>query len=347
MTGVALLWAVSVALSAISIMVMCGLIVVRVVSLKSTETALSEERALAARLIKFTGVGDEEAMLSILKASQPKTVIKVAFDFMQMVRGEEAEKVRAVLQRSGLPDYIRRQLRSSRVSMRVHAAELLQLFPAPSTRTALLRALRDAHPEVRLAAAIGLLKLGYQDRLRDLLELVGPTAQHSARVFEMFNNAPPQAYSELLKIAADPRMDDFVRSEAIRAMATKGDLSFLAALKKLSTDASPVVAAAAVEALGRLGHPTGVSDIRRALESDIWELRAAAAEAMGRGGFYMFAHELGSLLHDPEWVVQYAAAKALARLGAEGQKQLEIATTSGPVADRQKVELMLKEARAN
>lgn len=347
MAGVALLWTISVAMSAVSIMVMCGLIVARVVSLKGSEIAVSAEKELTARLIKFTVEGDEEKMLSILKSTKPMTVIRVAFDFMQMVRGEEAEKVRSLLQLSGLPDYIRGQLYSSKVSMRVHAAELLQFFPAPSTRTSLSRALRDRNPEVRLAAAIGLLKLGYQYRLRDLLELVGPTAQYSARVFEMFNNAPARAYSELLKISVDPRMDDFVRSEAIRAMATKGDLSFLAALKKLSTDSSPVVAAAALEALGRLGHPAVISEIRRALRSDVWELRAAAAEAMGRAGFSALAHELGGLLHDPEWVVQYAAARALARLGAEGQKQLERATALGPVADRQRVELMLKEARAN
>ena len=125
-----------------------------------------------------------------------------------------------------------------------------------------------------------------------------------------------------------------------------GDYQFLGGFEDLARDPSPEVAAAALRALGRVGHPAASGTVLAALGSTDWEVRSEAADATGRIGIAEAIGPLVFLLDDGEWAVRYAAGKSLRKLGAAGMEALQRAAREGTSRSQRTASLILSEGLA-
>ncbi len=86
-------------------------------------------------------------------------------------------------------------------------------------------------------------------------------------------------------------------------------------LVQLTRDPDANVRAAAVEAIGEQGDPTGLAAVCERLRDDTWFVRVHACRAVGRLGDLDDAPRIAAALGDPWWWVRTAAKDALRGFG--------------------------------
>jgi cellulose synthase operon protein C len=169
--------------------------------------------------------------------------------------------------------------------LRLAAAELLRVSPAPRAVPALGRVLSDPDPAVRSAAASALGASGEKDAVMPLLGHL--------------DDSLPQ-----------------VRRAVVLALARLGDARAVVPLIGKIQDAHPTVRHAVARALGELGDVRAVSALMLALRDNEESVRIAALEALGalRDGPAVLA--VTALLgEDQRPAVRAAALETLARIG--------------------------------
>ncbi len=319
----AFIWIASSVLAVASLVVMLVLVVSRFINERGEAKRVLQRKQLQAALIQFTADEDEAALVGRIKATLPDVVVDVSSEFLDLLRGEERRQIEAILERTGVPTFVRRVLREGNDAKRLHAAELAIAFPAPETLDALHNAMADPSREVRIAAAISLAQLGALPDLGTTLKRIGPRGQRSRRLIELFQEISPSRADELKNLAADQTAPTFVRAAAVDALSLSGDYQLIPFYEEMASSASSEIAASAIRALGRCGHPASAQRLLAALESGDWEVRAEAAEAIGRIGVTDAAEPLLALMNDDEWTVRYAAAKTLKGMGEQGTAMLQ------------------------
>ncbi|MGW4319395.1 fumarate reductase/succinate dehydrogenase flavoprotein subunit [Streptomyces sp. NPDC004684] len=244
---------------------------------------------------------------------------------------------------------------------------LTETVPA-GTGPALAAALRDAHGEVRAAAAASLRELVEtlppDPALRDGLTeaLAGPDPVVRAAALDVLR-ALRLGDAELFA-AALADADTAVRIEAVRALVSvdaaeplaraagdasrevrvtvakalaglPGDRLAAAALERLTGDADALVRGAAFGALASAGCPPALAGRAvAALDDPAWQVRAGAATALSAVTADTAVPALAKALADPNADVRKAAVLALARHTAAPPARAALATaTTDPDAD--------------
>jgi len=215
---------------------------------------------------------DEHALTEILAELAPA------------LTGESREAIAGHFETSGAIARVSRRLADPRAHRRAEHAALLGDMCSPLAEPPLLQALNDRDPDVRLAAARSLGRLG-------------PRTAAGPLLYALVQGLVPRA------VAANALI-------AIGAAALPG-------IRNLLSDDAPDARADAVELLGRLGNPRDSLSLRERLEDDAPLVRRRACEALARLGADDACDALEELLTDEVSDVRISAAEALAAIGDE------------------------------
>jgi HEAT repeat protein len=339
-------WTLSILLAATSLLVMLALIFRRMLLQRRTRRYGEARRLLHTALISFSEDNNAKALEDVLRAVPARIATDAGFEFLGLLRGEEHARIIDMFAASGLPMHIIGQLCNGNEAARLHAAEMLAAFPSEDATARLLAALDgDRSPEVRIAAAMSLSDLGFLPPLQEMLRRIGPGAQRSRRLVELFRRFPADRLGELEELARSSQAPA-VRAAAVDALSAAGDYRLAEFFRTLAKDASVDVSAAAIRALGRLGHPDAEAVITEAIGNGNWEVRAAAADAAGRIGAAQLVEPMAPLLDDEVWTVRYAAAKAMRLIVPAGEEMLRHIASNQASRSQRTASLVLDEGIA-
>jgi len=191
--------------------------------------------------------------------------------------------------------------------------------PGPAAKEALVRALRNDSPVVRVCVATTLGRIGGEAAVRPLKRVaMEKNAMVSGAAVEALGDIGRPAAEALIEIAdaavsaGDPGNGTAAR--AARALGRMGVLSTLTteALGRLLESAPPDVARAAAAALGSIGGEGARRILKGAARK---EARVEVAVAAARLGEFAPSRPLLVDLSDPAPRVRLAAARGLARIG--------------------------------
>ncbi|MBI3297521.1 MAG: HEAT repeat domain-containing protein [Elusimicrobia bacterium] len=224
---------------------------------------------------------------------------------------------------------------------RVMAAEQWGPVGNPAARSLLRRALKDASPYVRIAAAGSLLELGDSSGVKvvEAAALEGPRgaktdgplaameelraiARNKIRataIRALAHMAVPEALPTLRKAYGEG--DAAVRDAAAAGLARLGDSTALDRLSKALADEDPGVRTKAVQALTDAATPAVVALVKPLAEDPVYQVRAAVMEALGESGSPLVLPELLGGLRDQNEMVRSKAVAALGRLGTPAAGQ--------------------------
>lgn len=334
------LWELSLALTGISLLVMMGLIVARLVSERRSRLSAVRRAVLIPRLLS----GDVDVTEPVFR-NDPQTP-ELLIELITMVRGEDRERFVTLAYELGIPDRLVRHLRTGAARLRVTSAEALAYFPDEKVTDALDRALEDLNRDVRLTAALALADSGRAPPIRFLIERLSlGRKENSLLLVTLLQRLVEDRTDEVEGLLDDVHVPEAVKAAAIEAFAASGSFHLAPAINRLAISADPQNEETAryLRALGTLRHPAGTPAVLHHLQATTWWVRAAAAEAAGRIAVTQAVPILAQLLADPEWWVRFRAGEALAQLGKPGLVALRQATTNMPEPGRSAAQLTLAE----
>ncbi len=323
MTFYALIWWLSLGLAGLSLVVMAGLVVRRVIT--DRMAARHERRKLEMLewlLDSLVALVPEETGAFVESERDAKILVEVIEHLLRSLQGEERERLIAVLRSLGGLKIELERLRHGKEWQREAAAGSLRFLEGPGIRGGLRRALDDPSPKVRCAAARALVHLGAVGSARLLIDkLIVEAAVPPQAVRDVFRGLGPLFHDELIPALWSDHQA--VQIVAIDTLGHSGDLRMVAPLIvllawALAVPNSKELAANLYRALALLGDPRALPAVKKGFRSPAWEVRCQAALCAGQ----IRAHEaeslLTGLLDDPVWWVRYRAAEALFELGAGG-----------------------------
>lgn len=329
MTRLYALWVMSLAVCAISLLIMLALIVARVINNRRAASQQSERRRMVPLLLGVQP--SSERIPNVQPASDLLT--DVAIELVQMVRGTDKEAFVARSYRLGVDATLRHRLRRHRSPrLRLAAAEALADFEDEQSMSHLSEALDDKNSDVRLSAAIALANAGKAPPVSVLVDKLGiGSTENSMLVVSLFRDIAAYRPGEIRALVEDERTHPSVKAAAIDALAASGDYSLVPVVVSLSLKADPFGEELPryLRSLADFGHPAAAPAIEHALDSPAWTARAAAAQAAGKLRLRSTVERLASLLGDPQWWVRFRAGEALASLGKPGHRLLQQVSRSG------------------
>lgn len=213
----------------------------------------------------------------------------------------------------GLPERLRAELRSWRTGVRALAATRLSLFRDPESEAALLTALRDPHPKVRLAAAESLAgrpaaRSALESRVLADSAFARPPA---ARFWHLLAGRDPELFSACFAATSEPER----RRLMIEAIASAGLVQLLPAVVEASVSGDPELRRKATAGLLERRHPAAFAALERLLLDPEPVLRAEALALVARFRLAPFAPRVLQRLEDPEPLVRSRARDTALRLG--------------------------------
>jgi HEAT repeat protein len=221
--------------------------------------------------------------------------------------------------------WILQRLKSSSWQTRAEAAARLQESHQKNSVPALVKALEDEHPQVRLAV---IRALGALRNPKAAEPLSAALAGIALRPKEMRSSAEHAEYEALAaalgaigSASVIPLLrlldsgDRDVRRWAAHALGLTRDARAIAPLIKQLQDHRSEARRAAALALGAIGQPQALDPLVKALSSRDLETRCAAADALGMIGSEQAVNALCSISGDPNEPVQLAVVEALRRIG--------------------------------
>ncbi len=336
------LWAVSLGLACLALMIMCGLIVLRLLAHRREGELAARRRTLIPLLLG--DASDEAVQRAVPKGSL--ILNDLAIELIQLVRGEERDRFVATATRLGVTEHLHQTLRRASVRARMVAAETLAHFPDPFTTDALETALEDRSAEVRLTAALALATSDRAPDARRMVDLLGlGVREHSMLIVALFQEISRTRPGEIRALIDAADCPPTVKAAAIEALAASGDYSMVPSIVELALAADPAGEELPryLRALGAFQHPAAAPAIVRWLGAPTWWVRSAAAEAAGRVGLHGTAKTLAALLDDPDWWVRFRAGEALVRLGEQGSRLLAECSEHGAERARSAAKMTLAE----
>ncbi|MEA1070926.1 HEAT repeat domain-containing protein [Sphingomonas sp. LY160] len=322
------LWAVSVVLSGVALLIMIGLILGRFASQRRQDDLSQQRKTLLPLLLG--DAGDEVIQDASVKRSP--ILRDLSIELIQLVRGEERQQLIATATRLGVAESIRKVLAKGTTRARVVAAETLADFPDEFTTDALHRALEDRNDGVRLAAALALASSDRAPPAQTLVQLLDlGMREQSMLIVALFQEIARSSPAEIRSLIDDQISPPKVKAAAIEALSASGDYSLVPSIVQLALKADPYGEELPryLRSLGAFQHPAGAPAIVQWLSAPTWWVRTAAAEAAGRIGLQETQSTLVNLLDDPDWWVRFRAGEALVRLGAEAQQLLAKVAATG------------------
>lgn len=336
-----LIWNLSLFLAGLALAVMVALVVLRALSTSSRDRTHAARRRLAPLLLDGYSAADGD-----IDGIADSVVTQLTLDLIQLVRGAERAQFIVKATELGVPERLRRQLRSFSRRRRATAVQGLALFDDADSRSALMDALGDRDDDIKLAAALALARGETRPALDELVARLELRDERSSLLtISLFRQYADYAPDEVQELVLDLDLPLSVRVAAIEALANTGDYRLVPAIVELGLRAPEYSEELPryLHALGRIGHPAAREAVLAGLASGSMPARVAAAGAAGRIALLESAEQLTGLLGAPEWWVRFRAAEALLQLGGPGIAHLRNAANHGGEPAREAATAMLAE----
>lgn len=345
MSELSLIWLSSVALAAVALIWMSGLIVARVLRERGEVRRRRDLHLIQhAFLDIMSGSGDAVGRLQGVRR-RARLMAEALLDVIAMVRGAERERLISALRAFGVDDTFCRRLFRGSVAGRMVAAEALSIFPGDSIRTSLRRALAGARAgELRVGLMRSMIEIGAPPGLHEVLgDLRGRRASDSLLYLPLIARLVADDTRTALQAFGDPQVTGDARVILAEALGSSGDYRVLQPLCMAARAPDSELRIAAIRGLAALGHPAAEPAILAGLSDDVWMVRSAACEAAGRIGLHSAIPRLETQLDDPVWWVRFRAGEALADQGEVGQSRLRALAASGGDLSRRTASMVLAE----
>ncbi len=318
-----LIYGLAVFFAALAVLIAIAVIVMRIVRTHlEMRRARRKERLLRVILLATELADFPEGVLHAI-GKHPAIARDIFAELGEVIRGASRTRLVALGHASGLDLWLHAELTRAQPLGRRLAAEVLRLFDDERTWAALRRAINDADPEVRLAAALALAELGHAPPAAILVaQLAGGTARHSLLLNRLFRLIVAQEPEDVLRIAEGRLGTADLRPFAIEALASTGAYEHSSLLRVLAFDPDLEVRTAALAGLATLGQPDAADVVRDAMCDAAWQVRVAAINAARRLDLGELVPEIVRCLDDEVWWVSFRAAEALTALGESGLKAL-------------------------
>ncbi len=275
-------------------------------------TQRGEDIELSRQLMAALDEPDEEQIRTRFSQLEHEQRMRVFSHLLQLVRGEDHEKLMRLANILGVPDRMIEQLRAGNAASRVDAIRVLERFGLPRALAAIRWCLlNDPDPDVRLEAAATLARLGKPPAPGELLDRLELRDGRVNRLHEAILRAgAPMFAKELTDLARNPASGS-VRPLLVEALGWSEDFGVLAALGEIAGDDDPEVRAAAIRAASKLAHPGAAPWILPLLLDPFDQVRIQAVKASGKLGLTDAVPVLMGLTENQSWWVRNRAIEAL------------------------------------
>jgi len=245
----------------------------------------------------------------VRRRSDDPILREVMLEYLRFLEGDEQRFLLEMANSMGLVRRFVKELHHRDRDVRVRAAEALTEFADPDTVEALLMALADPVPEVRIQAVGALARIRNPLSVKSILVQLDREEEWAAH----------RVADALGAFGADavPILNQYVQRSGrytglvIRALGKIGDVRSEEVLLDSLDSPDKEVRIRAAAALGSTSTPVGLQDLVQALRDPEWEVRAQAAKALGEAGDQMAVPSLRHALTDTSWWVRNNAAVAL------------------------------------
>ena len=198
--------------------------------------------------------------------------------------------------------------------VRIVAARSLGAVRDASAVDGLVAALKDKEPKVRTQAAAALGRIGDRRALDALIAAAGDEDPRvgEAAVWALGALRDPGAVEPLIRALRSGQ--PLVRARAAEILGTTNDARAVEPLVEALSDEDRQVRACAARGLGTMGDPRTVEPLIKALDDDEEWVRVSAVEALGRIDDPRVVEPLAKALSDEDKEVRARAARTLGKI---------------------------------
>jgi HEAT repeat protein len=331
MSLLGLVWLVAIALMSFSLATMTALIGARIVHQHQRARRAARRAIVLPELVHHIGGLTGGAI--DLKGLETDAVLmaEVVRDLASLVRGREQVRLMDALQSLGVDQALRTLLRRGSTVQRVLAAEALVYFPGEATYASLLEASRRDAPRVRLSALRSAIELGQAPPIGEMLDSVIGGAERASLLFsDLLQRAVRTQVEEALAALGRADLPRPVRLILLQALGGSGDDRVLGPLLQVARSADPEIRAAALGALGVLGHPGAAQVVESGLADADWRVRLKAIECVRRVGLTEFFTQVMTCANDDVWWVRHRAGQTLMSLAEKDVAKLRSFVADAP-----------------
>lgn len=247
--------------------------------------------------------------------AEDQAFLDALIDIRTSVTGPESDALTEVIGSYGVMDrYAERLQKRFFKTRRLRAAVALAEVADTSYAPALVAALDDRNPQIRIQAARGLGRMKWTPAIDKIVSRYSvETPWVRARFNDTLVRFGSRATWPLIAfINVNHRFEVDGPVAAIRTIAIIGDQEAAKPLVEILENAfEPEIQLATIESLGILGAPIAVPHLEAMLDSEDWRIRAKSAIALGAIGDRSVVPKLALGLTDRNWWVRRNSASAL------------------------------------
>jgi HEAT repeat protein len=270
----------------------------------------------------------------------PRASVHAVLSLLEAVKGEEGDRLKAVLARHGVDRWLLRHVRSGHLTARLDAIESLGKARLPQSLDPLLVLLDHPKPVVRrmaVRAAAGTVAIMPQEPGPDgpggrFIQALKTTDLKAGVIQESLLLLEAKAGAVLRDLLADPDLTDSLLWVVLETIGRLGLADMADEISRYTKHEDPELRAAAFRALHRLA--TVPDHVQRpllaALDDEVDFVRIQAAHAAAFLPAELALPALEPRLADDSWWARRAAATSLARLGDGGVATVKRAARTHP-----------------
>ena len=271
----------------------------------------------------------DELMEAVLEARDRfgrRAVMLVLRETRNGLRGEAAQRVSEVLERTGTVAAVAAGLSSKREWVRLTAVKALGECGGATARQALSLAMNDRSSEVRSAAREALISDGSFGAVHAAINAFLHDPDKTApQMRSFYARLATHAPGELLELLRKDVLTGADRKWPLEALGDAEVQQALPIALMHVSDRDAELRASAARVLGRIGTAGELAVLPYLLADPVWFVRAAAARAVAalfdrvdRAATSSLCELLALRVADDSWWVRANAARALARAGERG-----------------------------
>lgn len=325
-----LLWAGSLLLISMSLLIMVMLIVRRVIE-QYREKRMIKIRQDISRCFMAAMVSPVALTKTSLPAIKPAHypfIMQRTLDTLRNLRGEDTSRIIAVITLWNMPDYLYKVAGSGRRGRRIQALTLLGYFSDAESLHALLHYANDEDMYVQIAALRSLALRGATGYIDQIVEILAHSAHtNTLMLHDILQRFGEPAVPALIALATASAAKREVRQAALMALGSIGSLQAVDTLITLTNDADEEIRAHAIASLGNIGDIKAAEAIVHHMDETSVAVRVKAAQALGKLQSDATLPHLAASLSDDEWWVRFRAAEALYCYGDKGIAILQAYST--------------------
>ncbi|MFD2160289.1 HEAT repeat domain-containing protein [Rubritalea tangerina] len=289
------------------------------------KNAAFEREALPVLRAFSEGRAKEEAVIKVLLKNRSEAM-NILILFAHGMEPELRPKLAPIFEKLVVLGEEVLAIEQGQVKRRLMAAERLGFLSNDASAAALVKALDDEAPVVRLCAARSLSIQGRTDAIKPILRALDlPAELDHRREVETLSGYGESAVPALLSVIESSRRK-YSSNAIVAASRALGMLKAEEAVQpliKLLQHPRDGVRLCAARALGDIGDPVAISPVAALADDPSWRVRRRAVKAMGKLNADEQVPKLSEALGDSSWWVRFAAAQALYSFGSSGISELE------------------------